>query len=78
MSIMPKRMKMKQPNSSIEKLTAIVYGIALSSTVAVGTVAADDTEVFFGQASTASETRPNVLFVLDTSSSMNRTDGGST
>jgi len=38
---------------------------------------ADDTEIFFGGTTNVS-VRPNVLFVLDTSSSMNSTDGGST
>ncbi|MBL4868598.1 MAG: VWA domain-containing protein, partial [Pseudomonadales bacterium] len=39
----------------------------------------DDTEIFFGAATSSSSTiRPNVLFILDTSSSMTSLDGGST
>ena len=39
-------------------------------------VAADDTEVFFGSSSSSSgSVSPNVLFILDTSSSMQQTDG---
>lgn len=45
-----------------------------------GTSFADDTEVFFGQVDRTRNNQPNVLFVLDTSGSMNWTDaqvGGS-
>ena len=38
-------------------------------------VFADDTEVFFGQRNHSSDSDPNVLFVLDTSSSMTSKDG---
>ncbi|MEH6650223.1 MAG: PilC/PilY family type IV pilus protein [Motiliproteus sp.] len=38
---------------------------------------ADDTEIYFGGSSSSSNVPPNVLFILDTSSSMNETDGGS-
>jgi len=41
------------------------------------TAAADDTEVFFGQVDPSLDIFPNVLFVLDTSGSMNAFDGGS-
>ena len=40
-------------------------------------VLADDTEVFFGQRDQSSETNPNVLFVMDTSGSMEAKDGTS-
>ncbi len=36
---------------------------------------ADDTEIFFGAGSVSSTIRPNILFILDTSGSMNSTDG---
>jgi len=62
---------MKWSNASKDKLTAIASGVALSSTLAVGTAFADDTEVFFGQVTSNSDTHPNVMFVLDTSGSMN-------
>ncbi|MFK7858504.1 MAG: PilC/PilY family type IV pilus protein [Granulosicoccus sp.] len=39
-----------------------------------GIAGADDTEVFFGSASSSGETRPNVMFVLDTSGSMGSMD----
>jgi len=39
---------------------------------------ADDTEVFFGQVDPSLNIYPNVLFVMDTSGSMNSRDGGST
>ena len=39
---------------------------------------ADDTEIFVGNGATNGGVQPNVLFMLDTSSSMTNTDGGST
>ena len=44
--------------------------IALGSGVSV----ADDTDVFFALAADSGETKPNVMFVLDTSSSMGEMD----
>ncbi len=44
------------------------------SMVCLGTATADDTEVFFGQVDRNSNNQPNVLFVLDTSGSMNIRD----
>ncbi len=57
-----------------------IRALLLSSMVCVavlsaGHTAADDTEVFFGSAASAGETRPNVLLVLDTSGSMGARDG---
>ena len=57
-----------------DKLTAIGCGLvfALSGT----TAQADDSEVFFGQVDPSVKVFPNVLFVLDTSGSMNWYDSG--
>ncbi|MEE9333393.1 MAG: VWA domain-containing protein [Granulosicoccaceae bacterium] len=68
---------MKLPNPGKDKLIAVVAGVALSSTLAVSSAIADDTEVFFGQVTSDSGTHPNVMFVLDTSGSMNSYDGTS-
>ncbi len=46
-------------------------------TLSTGIAAADDTDVFFGQAPEDGDRRPNVLLVLDTSFSMRDLDGGS-
>lgn len=54
----------------------ITLAAALSSAVAMTPVSADDTEIFFGQKDPNINTSPNVLFVLDTSGSMNFTDDG--
>jgi len=47
------------------------------STLSLSTAFADDTEVFFGQVDPNLDIFPNVLFVLDTSGSMNWKDGTS-
>lgn len=47
-------------------------------TLSTGLTAADDTDVFFGQAPVDEDMRPNVLLVLDTSSSMLDRDNGTT
>ena len=52
----------------------ITLAATLSSAVAMTPVSADDTEIFFGQKDPNINTSPNVLFVLDTSGSMNYTD----
>lgn len=52
-------------------------GTACASVLALSSAMADDTEVFFGQVDPTLDIFPNVLFVLDTSGSMNWTDGGS-
>lgn len=56
------------------KNTTAVTAVA---TLCMSTAFADDTEVFFGQVDPSLDVFPNVLFVLDTSGSMNWTDGGS-
>ena len=53
----------------------LMKGFCLSSLVVCSSVLADDTEVFYGQVASSVDTQPNVLFVLDTSSSMNSKDG---
>jgi len=57
-----------------------VYHLVLA--IALGTVAglpvqleADDTEIYLGDVAITTGVRPNVLFILDTSGSMSRTDG---
>lgn len=52
---------------------ALASGFVLSLSVAFSTLYADDTEVFFGQGTNSNQ---NVLFVLDTSGSMNFYDSG--
>ncbi len=49
-------------------------GLLLTSVTSIPAWA-DDSEVFFGQIDPTINQQPNVLLVLDTSSSMNRTDG---
>jgi len=57
----------------------ILSGVVFVSLAAAGPGTADDTEIYFGDVvSPGSQVRPNVLFVLDTSSSMTNTDGGTT
>ena len=46
----------------------------LATALVVGPASADDTEVFFGQVNNGEDINPNVLFVLDTSGSMNWMD----
>lgn len=60
----------------LAKLPVIGKGAVLSLAVAMGPAAADDTEVFFGQVDPNADIHPNVLFVLDTSGSMNWGDDG--
>ncbi|MFK8084173.1 MAG: PilC/PilY family type IV pilus protein [Granulosicoccus sp.] len=62
----------------VSRLRAFTAGVVLCLLCGFpGMTLADDTEVFFGNASSSGETRPNVMFVLDTSGSMRNTDGGS-
>ncbi|MFK7993266.1 MAG: PilC/PilY family type IV pilus protein [Granulosicoccus sp.] len=67
----------EKPNLQVaSQIRAFAKGCLLcvmSSTA--GLAAADDTEVFFGNAASSGETRPNVMFVLDTSGSMGSRDG---
>ncbi len=56
---------------------AFFYSLLLCVlTLSTGFAAADDTDVFFGQAPDDEDRRPNVLLVLDTSFSMRDLDGG--
>ena len=54
-----------------------LIGAVCASTLSLSTAFADDTEVFFGQVDPDLDIFPNVLFVLDTSGSMNSTDNTS-
>lgn len=63
-------------NTPAMKTPAILFGFWISL-MAVFPVTADDTEIFTGTTSGAN-IRPNVLFVLDTSSSMVTIDAGET
>lgn len=67
-----------QGNASLYKSTlpAVLAGILMSVTTILAPLHADDTEVFFGQAAPGSNSYQNVLFVLDTSGSMNAHDSG--
>lgn len=56
-------------------LVAALAGLCLGSLSATA-LQADDTEIFYGHSSDAFNTNPNVLFVLDTSGSMDYTDEG--
>ena len=53
-------------------------GALLAALVAAGPLAADDTEIFFGQTGLGDSANPNVLFILDTSGSMGFSDEGQT
>ncbi len=57
----------------VKKLITVVA----VSCLAVTTVSAEDTEIFFGGTNANSGIKPNVMFILDTSGSMTRKDGGS-
>ena len=59
------------PTSPSVRASALVRGLTLALAAGVGGLHADDTEVFFGQVDRTADNRPNVLFVLDTSGSMN-------
>ncbi|MCK5923890.1 MAG: VWA domain-containing protein, partial [Methylococcales bacterium] len=54
---------------------SVATGFALALMIGVAPLHADDTEVFFGQMPSNSNSNPNLLFVLDTSSSMIEHDG---
>lgn len=76
------RIKSMITKNSATTLTQLVLkktlvAASVGAMVAVGPLAADDTEVFFGQVEASAATQPNVMFVLDTSGSMNSKDGGS-
>ena len=58
------------------KLPSLLGACALGAATAFAPAFADDTEVFFGQVDPDLDVFPNVLFVLDTSGSMNWGDAG--
>lgn len=60
------------------KAFAMAAGFVVSVATIYSPVYADDTEVFFGQVDPNTNVHPNVLFVLDTSGSMNSRDSGYT
>ncbi|MEE9320318.1 MAG: PilC/PilY family type IV pilus protein [Granulosicoccus sp.] len=68
------------PSSSarylFKKALVITCGMTLSLALATAPATADDTEVFFGQVDPSLNIYPNVMFVLDTSGSMNWYDAG--
>ncbi len=63
--------------STLIRKTLYVSGAFTLSfmTLLSSNVYADDTEVFLGSANPTTETRPNILFILDTSGSMGSTSG---
>jgi len=63
----------------MRSLRKLIAALALLSVAVAFPLSADDTEIYFGGIGDPnSVVRPNILFVLDTSSSMTNTDGGST
>lgn len=68
-----------RPATSVStKAFALAAGFVVSAASIISPVYADDTEVFFGQVDPNTNVHPNVLFVLDTSGSMNSRDDGIT
>lgn len=59
---------------TITKRTTVLLSAICASTICLSTAMADDTEVFFGQVDPNLDIFPNVMFVLDTSGSMNWKD----
>jgi type IV pilus assembly protein PilY1 len=57
-------------NSRLLTLMLTLAGATALGTSFVGTARADDTEIFFGANSNPAASRPNILFVIDTSGSM--------
>jgi len=58
------------------RLPAFMGGALIAALSSAGPLAADDTEIFFGQAERGDEGSPNVVFILDTSGSMAWGDAG--
>ena len=52
-------------------IRGLFLGVLIGAATTFSPLYADDTEVFFGQVDSDADPRPNVLFVLDTSGSMN-------
>ena len=61
---------------SRHRISSLALGFLISSVSVFAPVFADDTEIFFGQVDPDTNVHPNVLFVLDTSGSMNGVDAG--
>ncbi|NND91532.1 MAG: VWA domain-containing protein, partial [Granulosicoccus sp.] len=57
-------------------VASMMLGLLVGTVTTFSSVYADDTEVFFGQLDPDMNVFPNVLFVLDTSGSMNSGDSG--
>lgn len=55
---------------------SLMVSALITSLITFSSVSADDTEVFFGQVDPDTNVFPNVMFVLDTSGSMNNNDYG--
>jgi len=73
----------KNSNSPFDSSTSsLLYRIkiilinSVLSLLCMGVASADDSEVFFGKVDRTTNTQPNVLFILDTSGSMNESDAG--
>jgi len=64
--------------SFLKTSKALSQGLLLGALCVSSALFADDTEVFFGHASDAVDSNPNILFILDSSGSMNNRDGGPT
>ncbi len=73
---MPNKIPQDNHTQQRRSLRRTIAGAALSTCLVCSNALADDTEVFFGQVDPSLDIFPNVLFVLDTSGSMNWTDGG--
>lgn len=79
MSVLSKEKKHNMDNEQAKHSRArSLLGALCASSICMSSAFADDTEVFFGQVDPNLDIFPNVMFVLDTSGSMNVTDGSST
>jgi len=56
----------------------LLIALAVTAASLSPLVWADDTEIFYGQSTDAAINNPNILFILDNSGSMRRTDNGQT
>jgi len=69
--------RLQEPDTRMEKCVSRLKTTFIATAVSLlclNSAVADDTEVFFGQVDRTKNTQPNVLFVLDTSGSMNWPD----
>jgi len=69
-NLRPQAIKKRCQSYSITKIAFALLLVTFNSALA------DDSEVFFGQVDRSKNTQPNVLFILDTSGSMNENDHG--